>query len=316
MVQKLIIDADPGIGDALAITLALIDPNIDLVAITATAGTVSGRDSSRNVHAIVGEIDPPKWPRLGSSHEPAAALDLEYASSLISPKDLNGEHGLGNFHPAEVELHHPHESHKLMCELVRESPGEITILTLGPLTNLARACERTPGFLQQLGGLVCFGGSVQSGGNVTAAAEFNMYADPDAARMVLGAKAGAMLVPLDVANQVDLTLDQLDRIVETADVTVAIFLQELLPFAFRAHHEHLGQESLSLQELAALSVAVHPRLFEQQPMSVDVETSGELTRGATVFDRRGVQQSQTNIHVVTEIDAQGVIDYLTKVITR
>ncbi len=316
MPQKLIIDADPGIGDALAITLALIDPSIDLVAVTATAGSVSGREASRNVQAIIGEIDPPKWPRLGASQEPAAALDIEHASNPISPKDLNGEHGLGDFHPPEAELHHPHESHKLMCELVRDSPGEITILTLGPLTNLARACERSPSFLQQVGGLVCFGGSVLAGGNVTAAAEFNMYADPEAARMVLRGGAPTVLVPLDIANQVELTLDQLDRIVASADVTGSIFLRELLPFAFRAHHEHLAQESLSLQELVALSVAIHPKLFEQQPMAIDVEISGEITRGATVFDRRGIQQRQTNIHVATEIDAQGVVDYLTQVITR
>ena len=134
--------------------------------------------------------------------------------------------------------------------------------------------------------------------------------------MVLRGGAPTVLVPLDIANQVVLTLDQLDRIVASADVTVSIFLRELLPFAFRAHHEHLAQESLSLQELVALSVAIHPKLFEQQPMAVDVEISGEITRGATVFDRRGIQQWQTNIHVATEIDAQGVVDYLTQVITR
>ncbi|MDA1013092.1 MAG: nucleoside hydrolase [Planctomycetota bacterium] len=314
--QKLIIDADPGIGDALAIVLALVDPEIEVVAITAVGGMVSGRDATRNVQSIVDQIDPPKWPRLGSSRVLCASLNVEYGAMSISPTDLHGPSGLGDFQPKTAELHHPHDSPKLLADLVRESPNEITLLTLGPLTNVARACERSPEFLGQLGALVCCGGSVTADGDVTAAAEFNIFADPEAARFVLRSPASKTLVPLEIGTKVKLTLDQLDRIVEAADVTISILLRELLPFAFRAHHERLGQESLALQELAALTAVMHPRLFERKAMMIDVETSGELTRGMTVFDRRGIQQWQTNIDVLCDIDAQGVIDYLTRTIIR
>lgn len=316
MPQKLIIDADPGIGDALAIALALIDPEIDIVAITATGGAVSGKDATRNVQSIVDQIDTPKWPRIGSSGDSCAALNVEYGAASVSPLDLNGPFGLGDFQPKDAALHNPHDSPKLLVDLVRESPNEITLLTLGPLTNVARASKRSPEFLSQLGALVCYGGSVTAEGDVSPAAEFNMFADPEAARLVLRSPASKTLVPLQLANKANLTLDQFDRIVAAADVTISIFLRELLPFAFRAHHEHLGQESLALPELAALTAVVHPRLFERKAMMIDVETSGELTRGMTVFDRRGIQQWQTNIDVLCEIDSQAVIDYLTRTIIR
>jgi inosine-uridine nucleoside N-ribohydrolase len=169
------------------------------------------------------------------------------------------------------------------------------------------AADRTPDFLELIKNIVCLGGAVQSGGDVTPAAEFNMWMNPQAARGVLGSTATKMLVPLDVTQRVVLTFEQYDRL--RPGGKLGELFSKLLPYAFRAHHEQLGLEGIRLQEVTALAMVSRPRLFTSRVMAVDVETSGELTRGMTVFDRRGLQRWQKNVEVVTEVDVQGVVDY-------
>ncbi len=168
--------------------------------------------------------------------------------------------------------------------------------------------------MQSLKEIVVFGGSVRRGGDVTAAAEFNMYANPEAARTVLCSPATKTLVPLDICQKVVLTFEQYGRVKPPEGSPTGELLERLLPFAFRAHHQFLGLEGVALNELVALAAISQPRLFESEPMAVDVETSGELTRGMTVFDRRGIPNWQTNIDVLTEVDAQGVLDYFSRIL--
>jgi inosine-uridine nucleoside N-ribohydrolase len=314
--QKVIIDADPGIGDAVALAVALLDPAIDVVGVTATAGCVSGTAATRNVQAVVEYLDPSKWPRIGCAEGSAAIGHADLGVVDVAMSDLHGPAGLGDWEFAVADLHHRHESAKLMADIARTEPHEVTLLCLGPLTNVELACERLPNFLSLLRGVVFCGGAVGVGGDVTAAAEFNVFADPEAARHVLVSPATKTLVPLDVTNRFVLTWDQFDRLKSNAAEKVAGLLDRLLPFAFRAHHQYLGVEGVVLNELVALAALARPRLFEQTPMAVDVETSGELTRGMTVFDRRGIPRWQTNIDVAVDADVQGVADYLADVLRK
>ncbi len=300
----------------MAIALALGDPGIDLLGITATAGRVSGRDATRNVQVILDYLDPPKLPRVGGSQALAPRIDVGYRAGAVSSVDLNGKSGLGDCEFKVAELHHPRESAKLMIDIVRAHPHEVTLLTLGPLTNVEIAGERAPEFLGLLKGLVCLGGSVTSGGDVTAAAEFNLYANPEAARTVLRSPATKTLVPLDVSSRVVLTFEQFHRLPAARMSAIGRFLSELLPFALRAHHEHLGKEGISLHEVVALAAIARSNLFESEAMAIDVETRGELTRGMAVFDRRGVQHWQTNIEVLHDLDTQGVLDYFSRIVGR
>jgi inosine-uridine nucleoside N-ribohydrolase len=314
--QKLIIDADPGIGDALAITAALFDPNIDLVGITATAGCVSARNATRNVQAIVEMLDPPKWPRLGGLDSDISQTLPPQSDAPVGTPALNGPAGLGDVQFEIAALHHQRESVRLLMEMVRAEPNEITLLTLGPLTNVELACERAPDFLSRLKGLVCLGGAIEFGGDVTAAAEFNVYANPEAARFVLRSPATKTLVPLDVSRRPVLTFEQFDSLRPAESSRLGRFLKALLPFAFRAFHEHLGVEGVPLQEVSALAAVSHPELFGHRLMALDVETDGTLTRGMTVFDRRGIPRWQTNIDVMREVDAPGVLDYFCRVLQQ
>lgn len=316
MPQKLIIDADPGIGDAVAIALAILDPEVELLAVTATSGTVSGRQATRNVHAIVDFLDPPKRPRIGACDDQTATAELTFAGADIRWDRINGERGLGDWEPQVAELHTPRDSAKLLVDLVKEHPNEITLLTLGPLTNVELASEKSREFLTGLREIVCLGGSVEGGGNVTAAAEFNIYINPIAARNVLRSRITKTLVPLDVCRKVTVTVSQYERFMTGLDGPVGELFSKLLPYAFRASHEVFGVEGLNLPEVVALAAAVQPQLFGRKAMAIDVETAGELTRGMTVFDRRGLRQWQTNIDVLQSADAQGVLDYVTRVAGR
>ena len=315
MPRKLIIDADPGIGDALAITLAVLDPEVDLLAVTATAGCVDGPTATRNVTAILTLLDPDKRPKVGACESGVAGVGPGFGGEELDWAAVNGPDGLGAWKLPDVELYAPRDSPRLLVELVREHEGEVTLLTLGPLTNVKLAAERWGGFYEALGGLVIAAGAVEGGGDATAAAEFNVVADPLAARAVLTGRAAKTLVPLDVARQPVLSPPQYDAIRGTIAGGAGELLGQMLPWALRANHQHFGVEGIRLQEPTALAAAVRPSLFEREEMAVDVETGGDLTRGMTVFDRRGVRRWQTNVDVVRQADSAGVQDYVAAVLT-
>jgi inosine-uridine nucleoside N-ribohydrolase len=310
--QKLVIDADPGVGDAIAIAFALCDPALDVIALTACGGRSSGEQAFRNLQTIVSMIDPPRWPRLGWSSAPMAVFPERPERTGMLARD--GSHGLADCEIIEALPHAPTDSPKLLAEAVREYPGELTLLTLGPLTNVQLAIERHPEFLQDLKAILCLGGSLYGGGNVTAAAEFNMYAEPEAARNILTAPATKTLIPLETANLFGLTFDQYDALKVDEFSRLGRFLSKTLPYLLRESRNQLGREGVLLPELVALAAVAGPRLFERESLRVDVEICGELTRGMTVFDRREAKVRQANIDVLTDVDTVGVRDHLTRLI--
>ncbi|MBS0263175.1 MAG: nucleoside hydrolase [Planctomycetes bacterium] len=309
--RKLIIDLDPGIGDAVAAVLAMLDPELDLLALTATSGIVPGPVATRNLYSIVAHVDPPKWPRIGSA---SITRNWHKPDEQTSLGTVNGPTGLGDLEIFAPSPHHKHESAKVLIDIVREYPHQVTLLTLGPLTNIVAACELAPDFLSQLGELVCLGGAVSVGGDISAAAEANMYLDPEAARQVLSAPEVKTLVPLDATNSVIITYDHFNRVSTAGRTPATLFLKQLLPYYFRAHHQYLGMEGIWLREVVALAAVARPPLCKPQPMRVDVEVAGTLTCGMTVVERRSHVSARANTSVVLDVDAQGVVDYMTQLL--
>ncbi len=308
MKRKLIIDADPGIGDALAVALAITDPQFEVLAVTAVPGCVGGEMALLNAQAVVSLLDPPLWPRLGVTD--GRPVDFPRAEGLVEPVFLHGETGLGDLDVPRVELHHRVEAPKLLAELVREHPGSVTLLALGPLTNVMLACERSPDFLMNLQELVVCGGALAVSGDVTAAAEFNIFADPTAAHAVLTAPCTKTILPLDVTSRAVLSFDQYDRLKIEPATRLGRLVDQTIPFALRAHRQHLGQEGLPLREATALASLARPQLFERRSLPVAVEQHGRQTRGMTIFDRRKKSPSSPNCDVLTDLDVQGVLDYV------
>jgi inosine-uridine nucleoside N-ribohydrolase len=316
VVQKLLIDADPGIGDALAILTAMADPSLDVLAITATAGTVSGHQATRNLHYLIELSDPSRHPRVGQSdvkHVPAG----EAPAGMPLQSLLNGRFGLGETEPQVPDLHNRRESAKLIVDVVREFPGEVRLLTLGPLTNIAMAFELDPELPMLLNGVVCLGGAFRTGGDVTAAAEFNIWADPLAARTVIHSHAGKTLVPLDISQQPVLTFEDIERLSGLIPSTpIGELVTSMMQFLVRATRQHLPFEGISLSSVAALAVAGRSERFSVSAGTVDVETSGDISTGLTVLDQRAVRSSQSNADLVTQLDSAAVIDYFCRSIRR
>ena len=214
---------------------------------------------------------------------------------------------LGNANFPYVEPHHQHPADKVIADEIRSAPDEITLVALGPLTNIAAAFRRDPMLPAQLGRLVIMGGAVRVPGDVTPAAQFNIYSDPEAAREVFRSATTKTLIPLDVTAQIVMAFDLLNSLPED-HTRAGQVLHKILPFAFRSYRERLGVEGIYLHDAVALTAVTNPELFEMQEMAADVETSGELTRGATVFDRRAQREWRMNMEVAMQVDAAAVMD--------
>lgn len=316
MTQKIIIDADPGIADTLAILVALADPSIDVLGLTAVAGSVSGVQATRNLHYLVGLADPLRHPRVGQSDKAETPAD-HIPPGMPLQQSLNGRFGLGEVDPLVPDLHNRRESPKLIVDLVREHPQEVRIVSLGPLTNVAMALDLDPDLPLLLNGMVCLGGALQNNGDVTPAAEFNMWSDPSAARAVMRSPIGKLIVPLEVSSEPGLTFDDVDRLSGLIPSTpVGEFLIGLLQFAARANRQFLPREEVAFPAAAALAIVAHAARFTTESVVLDVETSGELTNGMTIVDRRRFGSRQTNAEVVTQLDVSSVIDYFCRGIRR
>ena len=306
MARKVIIDCDPGIDDAVALTLALFEPRLEVLAASAVAGNVPADQATRNIQTVIEQVDPPRYPRVGT----ATALD---ASPGVDGRALHGDDGLGNAGFIVSRLHHQHASDKIICDEVRANPEQVTIICLGPLTNIARAFRRDPGVASMIGRLIIAGGSVKAGGDVTAAAEFNMFYDPESARDVFRSATTKTLLPLDVTRQLSFTVGLLQDLPREF-TRVGAFLRKLLPHSFRAFRQRLGVESIHLQAVVALLAAVQPELFHTHEMSGDVETRGELTLGATVFDHRRASGALPNMEVALELDTASATDAILRIL--
>lgn len=306
--KKIVIDADPGVGDALAIILALLDPDLDVLGVTATSGAVGTAQATRNIQSIVHHVDPGKWPRVGGATIEIPPIELLTGTC---PEEINGPSGLGEYEPMVADLHHRVDAPRLLIDLVRENPHEVTVLTLGPLTNIQAAIERAPEFIDQIGSLVSLAGAVGAGGDATAVAEYNVFRNPDAASHVLRSPITKTLIPLDVALRPILTFDR-THLFPARESLLGRLLHGMVPFALRAMHEHRGMEGLPLQEVAALASISRSQLVHTDRASIEIELNGKLTRGMTVVDRRRVSRL-VNANVATEIDSQGVLDYFRQI---
>ncbi|MBN1395251.1 MAG: nucleoside hydrolase [Pirellulales bacterium] len=299
MGRKVIIDVDPGIDDAMALCLALGNSELEVVAVTAVGGNVSPGQATRNVQAIIEQLDPPRWPRLGAASEP----DIRLA---VDRRSLYGSDGLGGTSFAVAERQHLLPSEKVICDQVHDAPHMVTIVALGPLTNVARAFIRDPDLPALVGRIVIMGGTVSGPGNITPAAEFNMYCDPLAAQTVFRSPSTKTLVPLDVTNRIELSYDLFNQLPDES-TRPGHLLRQLLPQAFRGYRQQFGLEGIHVHDTVTLMAVIHPELFSTKPMAGDVETQGELTLGATVFDRRRAPAWRHNMEVVSDMRKEAVV---------
>ena len=196
---------------------------------------------------------------------------------------------------------------KVMWEVIRANPREVTIIALGPLTNLSRLLRRDPAIAEIVERVIISGGTANAAGNVTAVADLNFYCDPVAARHVVREPLPKSLVPLETSSQIMLEFDFLSQLPDEGS-RAGLLLRRMLPHAFRAHRQLLGSEGIWLHDVVALVAATNPELFERVAIVADVETAGELTAGMLVVDRRQIRQQRPNTDLFINGDVAAVKD--------
>jgi inosine-uridine nucleoside N-ribohydrolase len=304
MARKVILIADPGIDGAFAIALAFHDPDLDVLGLAATAGNVAADQATQNVHILVEQLDPARWPRLG------AAPPIEYE---VDGQRLHGPGGLGGVEFPCAELHHPHQSDKLIVDLVRQHPKEISIVVMGPLTVLARALDRDADLASLVDRVICLGGVWHEPGNASAAAEFHFYCDPPSARQVLRCGAPLTLIPLDVTRKLVLSPTDLLNLPAPESQTCQ-FLRKIVPYGIRATAGLYGIEGFHLKDVVGIAALALPGAVSTKPMAVDVEIRGELTRGMSVVDARWGQAAKSNVDLAVGLDVEAVREYAKRIL--
>lgn len=270
------IDTDPGIDDALALLLAFGSPSFTVEAITTVAGNVEVPLCTTNARRIVAAARPAGGPII------VEGAPTPLARPLVTAGHYHGADGLGEAFPPETGApvpdppSEPRGPHTIV-EMARRLGKMLTVVAIGPLTNIALALERDPAAMAGIGRLVVMGGAVDVPGNVTPTAEFNMHVDPEAAERVFAAGLPLDLVPLDVTRRVVLTRAELDAALARAPRRLADFVSAFTRFAFRVD-EGAGERGITLHDPLALGIALDASLVTVEPMRVSVGSGGETRR--------------------------------------
>jgi inosine-uridine nucleoside N-ribohydrolase len=276
--KKIIIDTDPGTDDALALMLALNSPDLDVRAITVVPGNVTaamGLENALRMVSLANRCDIPV----------AAGAQHPLFQKLTTAEFWHGKNGLGDVElPASKCKVDPRFGPDLIIQLVHASPHEITLVPVGPLTNIALAVEKDPSIVPLVKEVILMGGSI-SGGNVTAAAEFNIYNDPEAAQTVFQAGWPLTMVGLEVGDKALFTHKYLDELGQTHG-PMNDFVASVLKFMVGLAAT-FGSPGSPMYDPSAVAVAIDSTLVKVQEMHVDVETRGLFTRGETVGNRHG-----------------------------
>ncbi|MBI4429626.1 MAG: nucleoside hydrolase [Ignavibacteriales bacterium] len=300
MPRPFLLDTDAGVDDALAIILALRSPEISVRAITTVAGNVEVGKCTRNVNYLVDLLQPPRRPEIAQG----AAKPLKRA--LVTAPEVHGKDGLGGVAPqGSPSLPVAKNAVDVILERCALAEKKLTIVALGPLTNLALAWKKKPQVLRKVGKIVSMGGAFRVHGNTGPVAEFNYYVDPDAAHIVLNSGLPVTVIPLDVTEQVVLMRKEVEYRAKRRASTVARFILSGTRHYMQYHRQTEGFSGGYLHDPIAVAAAVWPSIIETKKASVDVETQGELTRGMSVAEfRRHSSQRKPTVHLATRIDRE------------
>jgi purine nucleosidase len=309
--RKIIIDTDPGQDDAAAIMLAFASPEeIDILGLCAVAGNVPLKLTSRNIRIICelcGRTDIPVY----------EGAEKPLVRKPITAEHVHGSTGLDGpvLDEPTMEAQKQHAVDFIIETVMREPAGTVTLCTLGALTNVALALLKAPEIADRVKELVMMGGGFFEGGNITPAAEFNIYVDPQAADIVFRSGMPVVMMPLDVTHQLLTTKARVSRIREIG-TRPAIAMAEMLEFFERFDIEKYGSDGGPLHDPSVIAYLVKPELFQGRECNVEIEVHSELTMGMTVVDWWNVTERPANARVMRNVDADGFFELLTERFAR
>lgn len=293
--EKIILDVDPGHDDAIAILLAGKNPNIELKAITVVAGNQTLDKTSKNALDICSAV--------GINNVPIAAgmsVPMVRKNQVIA-KDIHGESGLEgpHFGKPTVKLDKRHAV-DLIIEILMNSDGDITLVPTGPLSNIAMAMRKEPRIVPKIKQIVLMGGAYQLG-NVTPSAEFNIYADPEAAYVVFNCGRPIVMMGLDLTRQALATSEVINKI-KTLNNAASNLFADLMEYFTMTQKKAFGWAAPPVHDPTTVAYLIDPSIIETKPMYVQVETRSELTYGRTVCDYFGNTGNKPNALVATKLD--------------
>lgn len=341
-ISKIILDTDPGGDDIFALLwlLSLVQQGLaELVAVTTAAGNVPAQQTFLNASQVLASV--------GFSHIPvgrgvvAAETTVHPANQLAnqsvnqpasepaSPATTDASHihgvdGMGNLSSSLQSATHSYEkapsSVDLLIQALNQSPSEITLVAIGPLTNLAAAEAQQPGILQQAKEIVIMAGAFDCAGNVAPQAEFNVWFNPAAVQTVLNCGKDVVIIPLDVTRHLmftDAMAAQLEQ--DHLKSAIAVYIRQLCQFLTQtnlAYRETGGCPGFLVHDAATLAYLFYPQTLLLRRATVQVETTGDWTRGQTIMDRRFLPQTNANAWVAMQVDAVNLLASLIEDLKR
>ncbi len=309
--RKIIIDTDPGQDDAVAILVALASPEeLDVLGITCVAGNVPLDLTSRNAR-IVCELAGKRDVKV------FAGCDRPLGRALVTAEHVHGKTGLDGPDLPEptMPMAEGHAVDFIIDTLRDNAPGTVTLCPLGPLTNIATAFERAPDIIEKVQEIVLMGGAYFEVGNITPAAEFNIYVDPEAAEITFRSGVPIVVMPLDVTHKALVTPARNDAF-RALGTPVGKAVAEMTDFFERFDKEKYGSEGAPLHDPCVTAYLIRPELFSGRHVNVEIEVASPLTRGMTVADWWGVTDRAPNAMFMGDIDADGFFALLTERLAR
>lgn len=298
--HRIILDTDPGIDDALALFLALASPDVRLEAITTVGGNVNAHLTTFNALALLELAGCTTIPVARGSNRPLVRQPI-YAEYV------HGDNGLGGLQLPEPRIQTV-DKHAVdvIIEQIMAAPGEITLVPIGPLTNIALALRREPRIAQSVREVVIMGGALRVPGNTTPCAEFNIYVDPHAAHIVLHAGWPIRLVALDATMQAELRREQV-AVLASSGSPVTAAIAQMLTYYFDVFSPQYGISAFHMHDPLCLAAAFQPDLLNWEAAYVDVELNGALTLGETVAYFGSSATQPSNVLASVGVDAERFI---------
>lgn len=309
--HRIIIDTDPGQDDAVAILLALASPEeIEVLGLTAVAGNVPlelTALNARKVCELAGRPDIRVF----------AGCDRPLGRDLVTAEHVHGRTGLDgpDLPTPTMPLQAQHAVDFIIETLRAEPEGAVTLCPLGPMTNIATAFARAPDVVGRVREIVLMGGAYFEVGNITPAAEFNIYVDPQAASAVFASGVPITVMPLDVTHKALVTKSRNDAF-RALGSAVGIAVAEMTDFFERFDKEKYGSLGAPLHDPCVTAYLIRPELFSGRHINVEIETGSELTMGMTVADWWGVSGRAPNVTFMGDVDTDGFFTLLTERLAR
>ncbi|CAL5223594.1 g6133 [Coccomyxa viridis] len=308
--KKLIIDTDPGIDDAMAILTAMNSEEVEVIGLTTVFGNVYTDTATKNAFKILEVAGKSQIPVAEGAHDTFAGIKKDWV-----PDFVHGDDGFGNMNFPEVQgVKYPGSAADFLIETVAGQPGEVVVLALGPLTNVALAMQKDPAFAENVGELVILGGAFFVNGNVNPATEANFFGDPEAADFVLSQPAKTRIVGLDITHSCTFTGPELTGL--HGKGRFGTFLSSITAFYLKYHRDSYDMDAVYVHDPAALAVVLRPSLFTWRTGQIRVLTES-VARGMSVMDtglkrwnRPHAWTDRPRVQVAVAVNAKAVTEML------